>query len=209
MFKIKNLYFKLKYRIQYRKERGFNIAKYYTNLGYIENTKEIDENDKNFEIKNNFKNIMTKLDYVVFDKNKEINYKNIFYKLDNIMSRCKENNYIQGEIDAESVNKEIHFNLTILKSSKKACKFFEAEKSMYDDLYNMVKCINEQNKFIVYIDKEENIDREINDDESSLYVDYPIINIVLLKDNLVLTGQAPTTMEKEILNTAKKLGFNV
>ena len=209
MSKIKTLYFKLIYRIQYRKERGLDMDKYYSNFGYIENTKEIDENDKNFEIKNNFKNIMTKLDYVVFDRNKEINYKNIFYKLDNIMSRCKENNYIQCEIDAESVNKEIHFNLTILKSSKKACKFFEAEKSMYDDLYNMVKCINEQNKFIVYIDKEENIDREINDDESSLYVDYPIINIVLLKDNLVLTGQAPTTMEKEILNTAKKLGFNV
>ena len=209
MSKIKTLYFKLKYRIQYRKERGLDMDKYYSNFGYIENTKEIDENDKNFEIKNNFKNIMTKLDYVVFDRNKEINYKNIFYKLDNIMSRCKENNYIQGKIDSENINKEIHFNLTILKSSKKAYKFFEAEKSMYDDLYNMVKCINEQNKFIVYIDKEENIDREINDDESSLYVDYPIINIVLLKDNLVLTGQAPTTMEKEILDTAKKLGFNV
>ena len=186
------------------------MTKYYSNFNEcIENTKEIDENDKNFEIKNSFKNIMTDLDYVINDRNKEINYKNIFYKLDNIIiSHCKEYNYIQGEIEAENINKEIHFNLTILKSSKKACRFFEAEKSMYDDLYNMVKCIDEQNKFIVYIDKEENIDRELNDDESSLYVDYPIINIVLLKDNLVLTGQAPTAMEKEILNTAKKLGFN-
>jgi len=130
--------------------------------------------------------------------------RNIFTKLHNILYRQKEYNYIKNQLNASKPGFNIDFKISILKSNKKAYKYYKFEKESYNDLGNITKKIEDKNKFMVYI---EDMDDIGDVDKCTVHVDEPTVEILILKDNTVLYCRAFVRYEDEAIKTIKKLGY--